>query len=84
MNALSIKAYDLRQGVLDIIVSGGGGHIGGDMSSMEIMLTLYARMNVSPETQHDPDRDRALPRGDRQAGAADAPDGDGAHGRDAL
>ena len=58
MNELALKAYDLRQDVLDIIVSGGGGHIGGDMSSMEIMLTLYARMNISPETQHDPDRDR--------------------------
>ena len=58
MNELALKAYDLRQDVLDIIVSGGGGHIGGDMSSMEIMLTLYARMNVSPATQNDPDRDR--------------------------
>ena len=58
MNALALKAYDLRQDVLDIIVSGGGGHIGGDMSSMEIMLTLYSRMNVSPEKQHDPNRDR--------------------------
>ena len=58
MNALKVKAYELRQDVLDIIVSGGGGHIGGDMSSMEIMLTLYSRMNVSPEKQNDPDRDR--------------------------
>ena len=58
MKALSVKAYDLRQDVLDIIVSGGGGHIGGDMSSMEIMLTLYSRMNISPERQTDPDRDR--------------------------
>ena len=58
MNELAVKAYDLRQDVLDIIVSGGGGHIGGDMSSMEIMLTLYSRMNVSPERQDDPDRDR--------------------------
>ena len=58
MNPLTVKAYDLRQDVLDIIVSGGGGHIGGDMSSMEIMLTLYSRMNVSPEKQNDPDRDR--------------------------
>ena len=58
MNALAVKAYDLRQDVLDIIVSGGGGHIGGDMSSMEIVLTLYSRMNVSPEKANDPDRDR--------------------------
>ena len=58
MNNLAIKAYDLRQDVLDIIVSGGGGHIGGDMSSMEIMLTLYDRMNVAPDRAKDPDRDR--------------------------
>ena len=58
MNTLAVKAYDLRQDVLDIIVSGGGGHIGGDMSSMEIMLTLYDRMNVSPARPNDPDRDR--------------------------
>ena len=58
MNALSVKAYDLRRDVLDIIVSGGGGHIGGDMSCMEIMLTLYSRMNVSPDRRNDPGRDR--------------------------
>ena len=58
MNNLAIKAYDLRQDVLDIIVSGGGGHIGGDMSSMEIMLTLYDRMNVAPDRAKDPNRDR--------------------------
>ena len=58
MNTLAVKAYDLRQDVLDIIVSGGGGHIGGDMSSMEIMLTLYDRMNISPDRPNDPDRDR--------------------------
>lgn len=58
MNALAKKAYDLRRDVVDIIVSGGGGHIGGDMSSMEIMLTLYSRMNVNPAAPDDPDRDR--------------------------
>ena len=58
MNQLAVKAYKLRQDVVDIIVSGGGGHIGGDMSSMEIMLTLYNRMNVDPGNPDDPDRDR--------------------------
>lgn len=58
MNALAVKAYELRQDVLDIIVSGGGGHIGGDMSSMEIMLTLYHRLRVNPQAPKDPDRDR--------------------------
>ena len=58
MNTLAVKAYDLRQDVLDIIVNGGGGHIGGDMSSMEIMLTLYSRMHTDPRQPKDPDRDR--------------------------
>ncbi len=58
MKDLSAKAYKLRQDVLDIIVAGGGGHIGGDMSSMEIMMTLYDRMNVSPDRPDDPMRDR--------------------------
>lgn len=58
MNELTVKAYDIRQDVVDIIVSGGGGHIGGDMSCVEILLSLYHRMNVSPERQDDPDRDR--------------------------
>ena len=58
MNALAVKAYSLRQDVLDIIVSGGGGHIGGDMSVMETLVALYFReMNILPENQNDPDRD---------------------------
>ena len=56
--AMAAHAYDLRQDVLDIIVNGGGGHIGGDMSSMEIMMTLYSRMNVDPGNPDDPNRDR--------------------------
>ena len=58
MNQLAVRAYELRQDVLDIIMAGGGGHIGGDMSSMEIMLALYHRMRVNPANQKDPDRDR--------------------------
>ncbi len=51
-------SYDLRKDVLDMIVSGKGGHIGGDMSVMDTLITLYFRqMNISPENQNDPDRD---------------------------
>lgn len=51
-------AYDLRKNTLDIIVAGGGGHIGGDMSVMEILVTLYfEQLHVSPEKKDDPDRD---------------------------
>ena len=55
---MKVLSYDYRMDTVRMIMSGGGGHIGGDMSSMEIMLTLYSRMNVSPEKQNDPDRDR--------------------------
>ncbi len=58
MNQLAVRAYELRQDVLDIIVAGGGGHIGGDMSCMETVLTLYRRMRVDPAKPKDPDRDR--------------------------
>ncbi len=51
-------SYDLRQQVVDMIVAGKGGHIGGDMSILDTLMTLYFRqMNISPENQDDPDRD---------------------------
>ncbi|MDE6919003.1 MAG: transketolase [Lachnospiraceae bacterium] len=55
---LSRLAYDLRKDVVDMIVAGNGGHICGDMSVMEILVTLYFKqMNISPENENDPDRD---------------------------
>ena len=55
-NALS---FDLRRDCVDIIMAGGCGHIGGDMSVMDILISLYYRqMNVSPQNMDDPDRDR--------------------------
>jgi transketolase len=55
---LKAKTYDLRQNTLDIIMAGGGGHIGGDMSVMETLVALYyCQMNISPENQNDPNRD---------------------------
>ena len=55
---LSKLAYDLRKDTVDMIVAGKGGHIGGDMSVMETLVTLYFdQMNISPENMNDPDRD---------------------------
>jgi len=52
-------SYDLRRDCVDIIMAGGGGHIGGDMSLMDVLISLYFReMNISPENMDDPDRDR--------------------------
>ena len=52
-------SYDLRRDCVDIIMAGGGGHIGGDMSLMDVLIYLYfEEMNVSPENMSDPNRDR--------------------------
>lgn len=59
MNNLRALAYELRENTLDIIVSGKAGHIGGDMSVMEILTELYFdQMNISVENMDDPDRDK--------------------------
>ena len=59
MENLKVKAYDLRKDVIDMILAGKGGHICGDMSVMEILVTLYFKqMKVSPENPQDEDRDR--------------------------
>ena len=58
-NALETKAYALREQVLRIINRAKAGHVGGDMSIMDILVELYyEEMNISPETQNDPTRDR--------------------------
>lgn len=58
MNELKVKTYALRQNILDIVMAGKGGHIGGDMSVIDILTVLYFRiMNISPANQDDPDRD---------------------------
>jgi len=59
MNNLKALSYELRETVIDTIVEGKSGHIGGDMSVVEILTELYFRqMNISPENQDDPNRDR--------------------------
>lgn len=61
MENLSALAYDLRENVIDMIVAGRAGHIGGDMSVMEILTELYfEQMNISPENMDSPDRDKFI------------------------
>lgn len=59
MENLKALAYELREDTIDIIMSGKAGHIGGDMSVMEILTEIYFdQMNISPENMDDPDRDK--------------------------
>lgn len=61
MKGLKQKAYDLRKDVLRMIHEGKGGHIGGDMSVMEILTELYfQQMNVTPENIQDTEHDRFI------------------------
>lgn len=51
--------WKLRRDCVDIIMAGGGGHIGGDMSVIDALMVLYKNhLSVTPETADDPDRDR--------------------------
>lgn len=51
-------SYEIRKQIVDMIVAGKGGHIGGDMSVVDILIALYFhQMNLSPEWPEDPDRD---------------------------
>lgn len=59
MENLTAFSFDLRRKVVEMIIEGKGGHIGGDMSVIDILITLYFKqMNISPENMDDPDRDR--------------------------
>ena len=61
MENLSKLAYKLRKDTLDIIMAGKGGHIGGDMSVMEILTALYFQvMNVDPVNFSKPEHDRFI------------------------
>lgn len=58
LNELSWK---LRSDTVDIIMAGKNGHIGGDMSVMEILVSLFfGEMNLSPHNAQDPARDRLI------------------------
>lgn len=59
MENLKAFSFDLRKKVVEMIIEGKGGHIGGDMSVIDILITLYFKqMNISPENMDDPNRDR--------------------------
>ena len=46
-------AAECRYIITDLICRAGSGHIGGALSLVEIVLSLYYRvMNIDPKTQH--------------------------------
>ena len=58
MSDLSKLSFKLRKEVVEMIYKAKTGHIGGDMSVMEILVALYfSVMNISPSNQDDENRD---------------------------
>ena len=57
---LNKKSTEMRGAILDMIVEGKAGHIGGDMSVIDILVAIYDRMRISPSNPEDPDRDRFI------------------------
>lgn len=61
MQNLKQLAYKLRQDVIDMIISGKGGHIGGDMSVMDVLVTLYFNeMNVTTDNFNTANHDHFI------------------------
>lgn len=58
---LTAKSFALRRDVLDMIYRAKTGHIGGDFSVMDILITLYYKqMRIGPDMMEDPARDRFI------------------------
>jgi transketolase len=54
-------AKEFRYIITDIMCRAGGGHIGGSLSLVEIIITLYFRiMNLRPDNPRWEDRDRFI------------------------
>ena len=61
MDALTRKSYELRRDIIEMIYKSKAGHVGGDLSVIDILTVLYFDvMNVTPENFEDDNRDRFL------------------------
>lgn len=61
MSYLCCKAREIRIETLKMLNEAGAGHPGGSLSMAEILTLLYFKhMNISPEQEHDPNRDRLV------------------------
>ncbi|MDR3234613.1 MAG: transketolase [Planctomycetaceae bacterium] len=59
--SLDALAAELRYVITDMICRSGSGHLGGALSLVEILITLYWRaMSIDPKNPHWEDRDRLV------------------------
>lgn len=58
---LILQSEKNRKRLVEVVYNGGAGHIGGDLSCLNVMTALYNEvMNISPALVKDPDRDRFI------------------------
>jgi len=58
---LEKKAYAIRQDIISALVTAKSGHSAGPLGMADIFTALYFRvLNITPETRHDPNRDRLV------------------------
>jgi transketolase len=58
---LTKKSVDIRKKIIQLVVTAGGGHVGGGLSMTEILLTMYYHiLNIDPKNPSKPDRDRFI------------------------
>lgn len=61
MDELTRRAYALRRDIIEEVYHSGAGHVGGDLSVIDMITVLYFEiMNVGPENWKDENRDRFL------------------------
>lgn len=59
IHELKLKSETNRKRLLEIVYNGKAGHIGGDLSCLNLLTVLYFDvMNVDPSNPSDPHRDR--------------------------
>jgi transketolase len=54
---LKIQASQISEKTVELIYHSGGGHIGGDLSEVDIMVALFHYMKHNPKDPHWSDRD---------------------------
>lgn len=61
MDELTRKTYELRRDIIEEIYRSKAGHVGGDLSVIDILTVLYYRvMHISPGNWESPDRDHFI------------------------
>ena len=58
VEALELKAYEIRKLCLEVIASAGWGHLGGSLSQVELLAAMFGgALHLRPDAPDDPFRD---------------------------